>query len=58
MASQWIDCNTVPHIYHIKKVSGICFREDGKILLVKKSNCKGWSLSGGKHEYFKTTLIL
>jgi len=47
--AEWYPADYVPN-KTIKQVYGVCFRKDGKILIVSSSHHKVWSLPGGKPE--------
>ncbi|MGV8087055.1 MAG: NUDIX hydrolase [Candidatus Woesearchaeota archaeon] len=56
ITSKWVPCNVLPDIFPIKKVHGLCFNIDGELLLVRKKNDSGWTIPGGTHELYETTI--
>lgn len=56
ITSKWISCNILPDIFPIKKVHGLCFNNDGELLIIKKNHNSGWTLPGGTHRLYETTI--
>jgi len=57
---EWIENLDDYSLKNIRQVSGICFDETNKILLIKNTNKKNWSIPGGtpeNNETIKETLI-
>jgi 8-oxo-dGTP pyrophosphatase MutT (NUDIX family) len=56
LKSPWIISNNIPDLYFVKKVHGFCFNEEGKLLIIQRNNKPGWTLPGGTHKFYETTL--
>jgi len=58
--AEWYPTNNLPKGMVHSQVYGVCFKNDGKILINRSSDGLSWSLPGGKpekNEIFSDTLI-
>ncbi len=52
----WTSCNKIADLYPVKKVHGLCFNEEGKLLIIERNIKSGWTIPGGTHRLFETTV--